>query len=398
MRYEMSSKTELKKWKAGFLAAMAALTVSVTAGAEETVDIEELFYTYSSDTQVYDFTEPACLYGWTGTLEYKNYNGYLALDQLDLDWNGTEELLAIRIKQPDENTDQNNLIAEVYQYEGDKLKRVAQCTLAEDILATSEADIEVFLVNTENGMYLCCEDSETMNFLADGVDWNLRTFCYDGSSFIQQADTQIIGSAWEESDEVPAREALNAIGLYPAELVSIPITEQVDNLTKISTIQRYLTEDTDAVNAYLISPEAEMMEYGATWFHSYQNENRENKSEEAFADYGEHHGEIAEAETSASQEDYIIPDSDSRYITEEDLNGLSDYEILLARNELYARHGRIFVNQDLDSYFRSKSWYQPTVSGDQFTEEYAASVFNEFERTNIDTIVKYEQAHHMNQM
>ncbi len=73
-------------------------------------------------------------------------------------------MLAIRVKQPDENTDQNNLIAEVYQYEGDKLKRAAQCTLAEDILTTSEADINVFLVSTDNGMYLCCEEKETMNF------------------------------------------------------------------------------------------------------------------------------------------------------------------------------------------------------------------------------------------
>lgn len=98
------------------------------------------------------------------------------------------------------------------------------------------------------------------------------------------------------------------------------------------------------------------------------------------------------------QKDYIIPDSDSRYITDEDLTGLSDYEILLARNEIYARHGRIFVNEDLNSYFRSKSWYQPAVSGEDFTEEYAASVFNEYERANIDTIVKYEQAHNINQM
>ena len=142
-----------------------------------------------------------------------------------------------------------------------------------------------------------------------------------------------------------------------------------------------------------------MMEYGETMFHSYRNENRENKGQENFAATAEHSdsGQQTASTETVSSGDYIIPDSSSRYITEEDLTGLSDYEILLARNEIYARHGRMFVNEDLDSYFRSKSWYQPTVSGSDFTEEYAASVFNDFERTNIDTIVKYEQAHNINQ-
>ena len=395
----MRCKNKIRTLQMGMLTGLMAFAIPVLTGAEdaaEQVDIEELFYTYSNDTQVYDFTDPAYLQGRLSSLEYKKYDGYLALDQLDLDWNGTEELLAIRVKQPDENTDQNNLIAEVYQYEGDKLKRAAQCTLAEDILTTSEADINVFLVSTDNGMYLCCEEKETMNFLADGVDWNLRTFTYDGTSFVQQADTGIAGSAWEDSEVEPARDALNAMGLYPAELVTIPITDQVDNLTKVNVIQRYLTEDIDTVDAYLDNPEAELMQYGETWFHSYQNENRENKNADNFAAYGEQSEALAE--TADSSEDYIIPDSDSRYITDEDLTGPSDYEILLARNEIYARHGRIFVNEDLNSYFRSKSWYQPAVSGEDFTEEYAASVFNEYERANIDTIVKYEQAHNINQM
>lgn len=367
--------------------------------SSDSVNIEDLFYTYSSDRQIYDYTEPAYLYGWTSQLEYKNYSGYLAIDQLDLNWDGQEELLAIRVKQPDENTNQNNLIAEVYQYEGDKLKRIAQCTLAEDILTLNQADIEVFLASTDNGIYLCCEENETANILADGVEWNLRTFTYDGSDFISQADTGIIGSIWEEEDLAEARDALNSIGLYPAELVTTPVTDQVDNLIKISTISRYMTVSIEDATYYLSNPEAEMMEYGQTIFHSYQNEDLENKSEDGFAVYTEHTDieNRPEMNEESSSEDYIIPDSNSRYITEEDLAKLSDYEILLARNEIYARHGRIFVNEDLNNYFRSKSWYQPTVSGSDFTEEYAASVFNDYETRNIDTIVKYEQAHNINQ-
>lgn len=393
----MNSRRNLMKPAA--LTGMLVLGMVQGTGAEEAVDIEELFYTYSSDTQVYDYTEPAYLYGWTSSLEYKNYNGYLALDQLDLDWDGSEELLTVRVKQPDGNTNQNNLVAEVYQYEGDKLRRVAQCTLAEDILTLNAADIEVFLVNTDNGIYLCCEENETAGILADGTEWNLRTFTYDGSDFVQQTDTGILGSTWEDTDLAEARDALNAMGLYPAELVTAPIPDQADNLTRINTIQRYAVSSMDEIRDYLSNPEDEMMEYGETMFHSYQNENRENKGQDNFAVAAEHSdaGQQTASTETISSGDYIIPDSSSRYITEEDLAGLSDYEILLARNEIYARHGRIFVNEELDSYFRSKSWYQPTVSGSDFTEEYAASVFNEFERANIDTIVKYEKAHNINQ-
>ena len=397
MRYQNKKRTGIV-----MLTALTVLGTGMTAAAEENVDIEELFCTYSSNTQIFSYTDPAYAYGWTYGLEYKNYSGYLALDQIDLDWDGTDELLAIRVKQPDDTTNQNNLVAEVYQYEGDKLKRVAQCTLAEDILMTDIADIDVFLVNTDGGIYLCCEENETMTVLADGVDWNLRTFTYDGTSFAQEADTGLLGSSWQDLDLAQAREALDEMGLYPAELVTTPICEQVDNLTRVSTIQRYLTVPADTFSSYINNPDSETMQYGETYFYSYQNEGRQNKAEDQFISYAEHTDTDQNQQSSTdadntSTADYVIPDSNTRYITEEDLSGLSDYEILLARNEIYARHGRIFVNEDLNSYFRSKSWYQPTVSGEDFTESYAASVFNDFERKNIDTIVNYEKAHNINQ-
>ena len=50
--------------RAAALTGMMVLGMVQGAGAEDAVDIEELFYTYSSDTQVYDYTESAYLYGW----------------------------------------------------------------------------------------------------------------------------------------------------------------------------------------------------------------------------------------------------------------------------------------------------------------------------------------------
>lgn len=84
---------------------------------------------------------------------------------------------------------------------------------------------------------------------------------------------------------------------------------------------------------------------------------------------------------------YILPSSDSEYISYSDLSGLSQTEVSLARNEIYARHGRKFTVDSIKKYFESQSWYKPRINPDDFSE----SVFNKYEKKNIDTIVKYEK-------
>ena len=56
--------------------------------------------------------------------------------------------------------------------------------------------------------------------------------------------------------------------------------------------------------------------------------------------------------------EYIIPDSNSRYLTESDISGLSLQQLNYAKNEIYARRGRKFDSVELQEYFGSKSWYR----------------------------------------
>lgn len=84
----------------------------------------------------------------------------------------------------------------------------------------------------------------------------------------------------------------------------------------------------------------------------------------------------------AAENEYILPDSDSRAYTYDELSSLSNDELRLAINEIYARHGRIFDAADLQNYFNSKSWYNGTVSADDFSE----SVFNTYEKSNVDLL------------
>ncbi len=83
---------------------------------------------------------------------------------------------------------------------------------------------------------------------------------------------------------------------------------------------------------------------------------------------------------------YILDNSDSCYLTEGDLQGLSKNELRLARNEIYARHGRIFKDEQLQSYFDSMSWYKGTISADDWKESY----LNEYEKYNANFILEYE--------
>jgi len=91
--------------------------------------------------------------------------------------------------------------------------------------------------------------------------------------------------------------------------------------------------------------------------------------------------------------DYIIPDSSTRYLVNADLNTLSEWEIRVARNEIYARHGRMFNSKELAEYFESKSWYTPRIPAEEFDNSY----LNGIEVENLRFITDYEKAHNLNQ-
>ena len=93
-----------------------------------------------------------------------------------------------------------------------------------------------------------------------------------------------------------------------------------------------------------------------------QNEERESIEDTVSESYSKEVVETAaaiEAENGMDASEYILPDSDTRCLTEEDVTGLSEEEIRIALNEIYARHGRIFQSEDLNAYFASRSWYEP---------------------------------------
>lgn len=88
--------------------------------------------------------------------------------------------------------------------------------------------------------------------------------------------------------------------------------------------------------------------------------------------------------------EYVLTDSSTRRYTAAELSALSDWELYLARNEIYARHGREFANDDLRRHFEATSWYRPSYTPEEF-DAAASDLLSDVERANIDTILSIEQ-------
>lgn len=81
---------------------------------------------------------------------------------------------------------------------------------------------------------------------------------------------------------------------------------------------------------------------------------------------------------------FVIPDSDTRLISTWELYTMTEHQVCLARNELYARHGYIFKSEKYSDFYSHFDWYVPitTVLPELVGTELA----------NVKTILAYEDA------
>lgn len=80
----------------------------------------------------------------------------------------------------------------------------------------------------------------------------------------------------------------------------------------------------------------------------------------------------------------LLPPSNDRALTAGDLAGFGNWELTLARNEIYARHGRVFSNPNIAGYFRDSGWYTRNPG---FSEASLSNV----ERRNAVFIREYQE-------
>jgi hypothetical protein len=78
---------------------------------------------------------------------------------------------------------------------------------------------------------------------------------------------------------------------------------------------------------------------------------------------------------------------ENKLLSERMLHGLSLHELRLLRNEVYARHGRIFRTGWLQQHFGSQSWYEPL-------EDFKDEELSGPDKQNVELIVAYENKLH----
>ena len=94
---------------------------------------------------------------------------------------------------------------------------------------------------------------------------------------------------------------------------------------------------------------------------------------------------VAKKRTEAEAE-YILPYSDSMYYSYYQLRQLTKQQLRFARNEIFARYGYVFQDEQLQNYFSQCSWYVPTGMSSEEIESY----LNSFERENLKLIQQCE--------
>ncbi|MDR1550434.1 MAG: YARHG domain-containing protein [Hungatella sp.] len=85
--------------------------------------------------------------------------------------------------------------------------------------------------------------------------------------------------------------------------------------------------------------------------------------------------------------EFVFPNSSDSLLQEQDLWNLSAGQLRIAKNEIYARHGRRFADQELQRYFNQCRWYEGRIAPEDFEE----NMLNETERFNISLIQKQQQ-------
>ena len=184
--------------------------------------------------------------------------------------------------------------------------------------------------------------------------------------------------ATEPATETPATEAPETEPVTEA-LAPEPATEApTESVTETPETEEHVTdgkfEDLSDVDLFSLSQD----ELATT-----VREEPETEAESETESETETESEI-EADT---RSEYIFPDMDTRYLTQDEVSKLSLQAVCYGKNELYARHGRKFLSQELKDYFNDKTWYEGTVDPDSFSP----GVFNTYENDNLLLLVSAEE-------
>ena len=148
--------------------------------------------------------------------------------------------------------------------------------------------------------------------------------------------------------------------------------------------------ETETDSGESASPDTALQKYNSNWQESQVLE--ELKKRNAYTDSCSFYPEYLQYMENVREVRDISMYTESLYDTDKKYYQISDFDnvppliIYLAKNEIYARHGYIFKDTDLNNYFLGQIWYLPEVDPKTFD----ASVFNEYETANLKLLAQLD--------
>ncbi|MBO4928476.1 MAG: YARHG domain-containing protein [Clostridiales bacterium] len=98
-------------------------------------------------------------------------------------------------------------------------------------------------------------------------------------------------------------------------------------------------------------------------------------------------GTIYRVGKAPEDEGYIFPDSNIAVVSDDEIAKLTDEELRMAINELLARYGYIFRNQEMLEYYRQFGWYEERIPADEWDSHGEDYYFNDIEQKNFETFI-----------
>lgn len=287
-------------------------------------------------------------------------NGYMGALIKDISGDGVEDLVVVY-------SEDSGIYADIYTVEDSDIVTEQEKL---QLLSIDEWDYNkaaVYLKNTKTGYNLVAESYTVVSHYADGVEVNINAYSCAKHKYISITDYSAAGSDIEQDTINSAIANATKAGLVnittafdnmflaqdsDVELIA-GLTAQIDgefDYDAFINLDNYVYEQAEIANlteSGIIQPDAQVAFL----------EKISGSSEDAFTG------------------DYVFPMSDQVLLTEEDVAPILDDQekLSIARNEIYARHGRMFDTEWLQEYFDSKPWYEGIYNAADFDQNVTLS-------------------------
>lgn len=269
----------------------------------------------------------------------------------DFDGDGSEELLTYDMEKRDGDW---AITASIYEQKDGQVQKADTKTLLEKAFSFCDSgDVRFFL---KDDKYICMDSGLSCFVIADGMQYAVKAYSYNGEKLVEMANEELQGSDFYEVGHSMTEyvDQLNTMGfsktaaaVYDRDVLRVCAADSgITFLSKILLHHSYLEED-------------------KTW---------------AYDPYA--YMEFVEGEE--AEDAYVLPESNEKELSADELRDLGEDRLRIARNEIYARYGRSFQDEALAQYFQKKAWYCQSETIDDI-------VLSETELANRDLILQAEQ-------